>query len=116
MRATRRTKPTLQAVVKDVVVETDLRGITRDSKRLLTVVTIDLGWDKHTGDKRKIEWLTFGQCSIRTEPSRSPRSLRREYNPMKHKGASVCGLRLQGGVGFFVHPREHQEEFAAMML
>lgn len=49
---------------KDVVEETDLRNITRDSKRIVCTVTIDLGCDD-AGHEKRLCWLRFGQAQIR---------------------------------------------------
>lgn len=42
---------------------TDLRGITRDSKRCRTTVLIQLGLDK-------VKWLVFGQAQLRNDTRR----------------------------------------------
>lgn len=63
---------------------TDLRGITRGSKRCLTVVTIYLDWVK------KVEWLRFGQAQIRRQGERSP-------------GCFCLEARMTAGVTDFEH-------------
>jgi hypothetical protein len=42
---------------------TDLRGITRQSKSRLTIVSINLGYDEK-GYQQKIDWLKFGSASL----------------------------------------------------
>jgi hypothetical protein len=49
-----------------VVKETDLRSITRDSKRFVCHVTIDLGWTR-SGHPWKLQWLTMGQAQIHSQ-------------------------------------------------
>ena len=50
-----------------VVLATDLSSITRRPDRFFTTVDIDLGWDEDSGDRRKLRWLTFGECELRVD-------------------------------------------------
>lgn len=51
----------MKVVKPGVILETDLRSITRHSDRCLTVVNVQLvNWDSRT----RVEWLVCGQASI----------------------------------------------------
>lgn len=52
-----------------VIKETDLRPITRDSKRLMCTVTMELGYTRD-GYTRRVTWLQFGECNIRSQRDR----------------------------------------------
>jgi hypothetical protein len=72
-------------VKKMIVEETDLRDITRDSKRLVCTVTIDLGWAED-GRTNKLCWLRFGQVQIRKGHKAG------EYRLEAHLKDNACDL------------------------
>lgn len=48
--------------LREIVKETDLRGITREPDKLFCLVTIHLGWA--SSGEVKVDWLKLGQVSL----------------------------------------------------
>lgn len=62
----KRTKAETIADKIEIVQETDLRGITRHSDRMMCTVKVDLGYGRD-GREREFLWLRAGECQIRTD-------------------------------------------------
>lgn len=58
--------PEVEPEQTDAVVlgETDLRGITSDTKRCISIVTLDMGVNER-GSETKLKWLVFGAAMLK---------------------------------------------------